>query len=323
MKIRIVSLALLVALAGLTAACDGLWCIGDNCNPCDEDPYCDCGPDCWDSDRDNDRDEDPWNDGGWCATDADCANGQVCLPGDFCVDRVDDCPLTDECLGDPEGYTPEWMGIDPLFAGPFWGDGFSGRIELLVDFYDDHIYGEAQVVYEADGWWEWRTVVITGTRDGAALWGQIVDANEWERTFDATFEAQLDTASRIGGTVSISSDEGTATAAFQLYRTSPCGCETDPDPDCLADADCAAGQVCEQGDCVEATDPACQVDGDCGEGQICEQGDCVAGCASECCQQADCALGYQCVEGACLNPCVHWCDCAEGEDCIDGYCQLP
>lgn len=304
-----------LALSGCDFLCEEGWF--DDCqDPCAYSHDGGCYDDDWD-----DYTDDGWDDwdNGWCLSSADCPAGQVCHPGDFCVPVVDDCPLTDECLGDPEGYTPEWQGIDPLFVGSFAGDGFSGRVELLIDFYEDHLYGEAQLVLQRDAepWSEFYWVTVTGSRDGAHLEGQIVDPNAWERTFDATFEAELDTASRIAGNVMVACDQGTFSVAFELQRTSPCGCEQAPG--CQANADCPPGQICLEGECLGI----CFADSDCDSGQVCQEHECVDGCQTECCAAEDCPLGYDCVAGACLNPCVHWCDCAESEDCIDGYCRTP
>jgi Cys-rich repeat protein len=48
-----------------------------------------------------------------------------------------------------------------------------------------------------------------------------------------------------------------------------------PPAGCTADADCAAGQVCTDGECVD--EAGCTVDGDCAAGQVCTNGECVAG----------------------------------------------
>ena len=52
------------------------------------------------------------------------------------------------------------------------------------------------------------------------------------------------------------------------------GCPFMPVPECVSDADCAEGLVCENGACVAAP-PECETDADCAEGQVCEDGACV------------------------------------------------
>ena len=53
------------------------------------------------------------------------------------------------------------------------------------------------------------------------------------------------------------------------------GCPVTPIPECVSDADCAEGQVCENGVCTDAPGPECEMDADCAEGQVCEDGVCV------------------------------------------------
>ncbi|MBN2498298.1 MAG: hypothetical protein JXR96_27150, partial [Deltaproteobacteria bacterium] len=331
-------LALSCALALGALACNN-WCLGDcECSDpccgygygCYEDPACPYGEPCEYS--------------GWCESDADCAMGQVCHPNSYCVEVVEGCPLTDECLGDPEGYTPEWQGIDPLFVGSFSGDGVQGRVEVMLDFYEDHVYGEAQGLARLDrnGYDEWFQVTVTGIRDRDQLQGQIVDATGYERVYDATFEARLLSASEISGSATVSSDEGSLEVSFHLFRTSPCGCE----PDCRFDADCPDGQACEEGRCVDEPQVGCQHSSDCQAGQVCLDGQCVTicyedadcpaghscqqhacvpGCAYACCSDADCPEGYACQdhECACEFACCSDADCPEGDLCADHACRTP
>ncbi len=46
-----------------------------------------------------------------------------------------------------------------------------------------------------------------------------------------------------------------------------------PPPECVTDADCEEGQVCDEDVCVTA--PACETDADCEEGQVCDEEICV------------------------------------------------
>jgi Cys-rich repeat protein len=54
------------------------------------------------------------------------------------------------------------------------------------------------------------------------------------------------------------------------------GCPMTPVAECVADADCAEGQVCENGVCTTAPAPECVADADCADGQVCDDGVCVA-----------------------------------------------
>ena len=291
---------------------------GEGSNECQCDPWCDDGY--WEDDR---YDDDWGGVPGTCQSDAECQASEVCDPYDQCVPIVQNCPLTPECLADPEGYAPEWQGIDPVYVGSFSGAA-SGRVHMLIDFYDDHFYGEAEVVL--DRRYEWYYVTLTGSLDGDQLFGQAIDA--WgDRRYDATFQATLLSASEIRGSFEVASDEGVETGDFVLYRTSPCGCETEEDPppppppesECVFNEDCNADQVCFDGACTHF----CQEDTDCPEGSVCNGCVCVPGCPGECCQDADCPEGDLCADNLCQTPCTHRCDCEAGEDCQDGFCIIP
>jgi len=102
------------------------------------------------------------------------------------------------------------------------------------------------------------------------------------------------------------------------------GCTTMQPPECETDADCAEGQVCENGVCTDAPAPECETDADCAEGQVCEDGVCIDAPAPECNTNADCAEGQVCEDGVCTDAPVLDCDtnadCAEGQVCEDGVC---
>lgn len=268
--------------------------------------------------------------GAWCSTDGDCSGGEACSPTQgVCVPTVLGCPLTEECLGDPAGHVDEdfsgsaWQGTDPVFAGTLTGEGLSAQVEVDLDFYDDHLFGEGVASYVADeGWQEWVSVYVTGTRSGTSLAGQVIEQDG--RRFDATFTAELIEASEIVGTVTISSEEGVVTASFHLVRTSPCGCEVAP-AGCTTDGDCG-GLLCVRGECVE-----CVRSADCAAGQACVDGACAAEAEPECETTCDCGLGLVCEDGVCVEDgrpepyCLTDCDCdyGAGETCVDGVCVPP
>lgn len=47
----------------------------------------------------------------------------------------------------------------------------------------------------------------------------------------------------------------------------------EPEPECITDADCTAGYVCENDGCVEG--PECMTDGECAAGYMCQDNECV------------------------------------------------
>lgn len=334
-----------VCSSGNSNSNGGCHCDGWDCDPHQNYPWCESDGECFEDERCV-QGECQWDEPSWCSGSGECGAGQVCSLTNECRDRVMGCPLTDECLADPEGYVPDWVGIDPLYMGQATGSGITARMEFLVDFYVDHFYGEAVVEAEVPGWgMMWLNLIVTGDRSGTQLDGMIIDRDASERWFDATFEAQLITASEIVGTVIVASDDGTFMLDLQLWRISPCGCETttctdntDCPPDhncqegtcvqgcteaCCADTDCPAGSTCQSNQCVPSCSSfECCNDSHCSSGEVCENNQCVDPCANqECCVAADCVAGDDCVSGACQTPCSGPCDCELGEACVDGYCQ--
>lgn len=293
------------------------YCDGPDCYPYDQYPWCESDRDCYEDEQCVEG-ECQWDEPTWCFGSYECPEGQICSLSNECREMVLDCPLTDECLADPEGYVPDWAGIDPLYMGEATGDGITARLELLVDFYEDHFYGEA--VAEVLNWGSgWLSLIITGDRTGAQLDGMIIDRDAGERWFDATFEAQLVTASEIIGTVQVSSDDGTFTLDLHLWRISPCGCDTTA---CTANTDCPPDHICQDGACIQGCTQECCADTDCPAGQECQNNQCVDPCATyECCLATDCVAGDDCVNGACMTPCNDSCDCDTGEACVNSYCQ--
>ena len=287
----------------------------------------------------------------YCENEAACGPGQACSPIDGCVAYVPGCPLTPECMGDPEGYSsdwhPEWQGIDPFFVGSLVGDDVVALVDIDLDFYENHVYGQGVIVFRSGANEGWLEVLITGTRDGNALQGQILE--RWGlRRFDAVYEATMPSASEIVGTVTFASDLGEWNADMHLFRTSPCGCPVDP-PDCFETADCSSGAVCLDASCVRlcATDedcndtslrcvefvcqqpaPALECDQPCPSGTSCLDGECLTSCAHSC----ECSSGQICEDGVCTalspqtpRPCGTDCDCAyaDGETCVEGVCSAP
>ena len=95
----------------------------------------------------------------------------------------------------------------------------------------------------------------------------------------------------------------------------------DPEPECVVAADCGAGQVCQDNECV-VVPPECTIDADCAAGEVCDIGSCVPA-SPECIIDADCAAGEVCDNGSCVpaSPeCTIDADCAAGEICDGGAC---
>ncbi len=93
-------------------------------------------------------------------------------------------------------------------------------------------------------------------------------------------------------------------------------------PACVVDADCGADARCEAGACVPVAPPGCMGDGDCAPDERCEAGACVAVPPAGCADDTDCPPGEACVADACVAaPCGDDVDCAPGERCVAGACE--
>ncbi|MFO0598406.1 MAG: hypothetical protein U0228_24080 [Myxococcaceae bacterium] len=146
----------------------------------------------------------------------------------------------------------------------------------------------------------------------------------------------LTTASGIGGRF-VGSFNGTLDpVAASCQTTADCAageicsngqCVTSPTPACRTNADCAAGQSCQAGVCVTNTPPpACVIDADCAANQVCVGGQCVTSTPPPVCTvDADCASNEQCLRGQCVpvsNPpqCTSNNQCPLGWACQSGQC---
>jgi len=275
-----------------------------------------------------------------------CPDGHFCSLERECRQIISGCPLTDECLPDPMGYNPDWMGIDngapeipepgaeiplwygsdPLYMGYAEGAGMVFKMEAFFDFYDDHFYGEVAIQEALPGLenvGDYYFVVTTGMRDGSVLSGVVISAEQSPREYDALIDANLISASEIRGVVTVHSDAGDFEIVFQLLRISECGCEP---VSCEKDTQCASGEICESGVCQPECNFECCSGTDCAAGQQCVDHRCVCTAPPQCLSDANCEDGDECVEGVCRTPCVGPCvappcDCEADESCVDGYCQ--
>jgi len=111
----------------------------------------------------------------------------------------------------------------------------------------------------------------------------------------------------------------------------PVGCGDSPlpggppeDGECLDTNDCAAGSVCEAGECIALAEEgdACVEDNDCQAGLICTDGTCSHPPSTSCVSDEDCAGDLVCWQGECLT------DPDDGDDdhCAPGevfICHVP
>ena len=106
-------------------------------------------------------------------------------------------------------------------------------------------------------------------------------------------------------------------------------CVTPAPAGCLSDADCAEGEVCEQGlpgDCQNHCVPAqigCTTDADCGACQVCVANQCQGTGLVACAEHADCAADqfcHQVLGEPCKNACEALPDgaCRDAADCPEG-----
>ncbi len=104
--------------------------------------------------------------------------------------------------------------------------------------------------------------------EGTVTLGGLADDNPWEVQHKIRF-GQPGTAMPRQLVALTVPEVGDLGAYAQSLVDAP------PPAGCTADADCAAGQVCTNGECVD--EAGCTVDGDCAAGQVCTAGVCVAG----------------------------------------------
>jgi|GEM_PF-1918268 len=72
--------------------------------------------------------------------------------------------------------------------------------------------------------------------------------------------------------------------------------------ECTVDADCGEGEVCMEGECVEAEEPECIDDSDCPENQTCVNETCVDVIPEpECINDTDCPENQTCVNETCVD----------------------
>lgn len=137
-------------------------------------------------------------------------------------------------------------------------------------------------------------------------------------------------------------DESKCQTSADCAPTFVCGSDGSCRDRCTTDAECIGEQVCTAGVCAEPSEldesgklpqtlahVSCRLNSDCAEGQQCVGGACVDQCRDD----RDCAVGDRCVEGACRDggevctgercacACREDVDCEGGEVCDGCACQ--
>ena len=152
-------------------------------------------------------------------------------------------------------------------------------------------------------------VTITIAYDPATL-GEVKEEHLRLIWLDDAGQA-LDT---VGSDVDTEADEVTGeTTHFSFFGVGP---------RCSSDGDCAEGERCVDGRCVDDCEPHPEVcgdgiDNDC-DGEI-DEDDCLDPCQDD----ADCRMGYRCVHGLCFDAMPDRCEgvvCPVGQVCVDGEC---
>lgn len=102
---------------------------------------------------------------------------------------------------------------------------------------------------------------------------------------------------------------GAALCAIVLLAA---GCSgTERELTCLDDDECASGEACIDGRCVEVQ---CRNHDDCPQGSLCREHECVL--VLECETSSDCDLGFVCIDGFCVEGCVRDNQCPAGLHCL-------
>ncbi len=254
-----------------------------------------------------------------CASDADCAQGQVCWAG-LCIDdgiecRADaDCPAGEVCR---QGLCQ--VGCEP--QAEVCGDGLDNDCDGLVD--------------------EGCGAVCQTDADCAP--SELCQDGRCVQACFCVSDADCPAGTLCTDCQCLPVDCRTDDDCTPGWRCADGQCIPDG---CSSDADCGPDQVCRDRICQDACHPepeVCdgldndcdgQVDEDfdfssdpqhcggcgqaCAAGESCSDGRCIpTGCASD----ADCAAGQVCVAGECAATCVADADCPAGQVCRDRICQ--
>jgi Cys-rich repeat protein len=245
-----------------------------------------------------------------CAADADCAAGETCVDGLCTVAENGTCeaPFVVAAFGDTPGTT---AGADVHTAScGFGATGPEDVYAFAVNVAGTLCLSTAGSAFDT----------VLHVRSGDCLDdAQEVACNDDVAVGNTSSELELVVEPDVAYYVFVDGYNRAAGNYTLSITDGPCGAGPAA---CVADADCAAGEVCVDGACQPAAE--CVADADCAAGEACVDGACQP--AAECVADADCAAGEVCVGGACEPApaaCVADADCAAGEACVEGTCAVP
>ena len=293
--------------------------VGDECDICPNNP----DPAQGDSDRDGHGDA--------CDNCLDIANpGQADGDGDGLGDFCDDCdgaPRNEECNGDDDdcdGFVDEDFGDG--MAGGACETGLPGVCAEGANVCDEGGFRCEPLVApsvevcdnldnDCDGISD-EGVAVAGDICASGLPGVCaegvpacldgnLDCSPEQTAVDEICDGQ---DNDCDGTI----DENLRNACGRCGPVGIDDCDgqdNDCDGQIDEDAQCATGQQCINGECV---DP-CQ-NAECPGAFVCVDGFCI-----DRCNALQCPEGQDCIEGACIDQCVGV-DCSAGERCVSGRC---